>query len=84
MIILKNYNCGCIKCKKSFISHDTGDYDGESFCPECRKRNQEIAAKVDAIITNKRKNEPNKPKVSMFDYEKIRKAKKGSTTYLNI
>lgn len=77
-----NYNCICLKCKNSFTSDNEADFDGEAFCPKCTANNKEIAAKVDAIIAQKRT--VVKPKVEIYDLTAIRNSKKSVNNYINI
>lgn len=78
------FNCVCPKCTKKFVSNNGADYDGEAFCFDCIAKNKEIAAKVDAIIAQKRA-KADKPKVLGFDYEKVRNCKnKNVVHFMNI
>lgn len=76
------FQCKCIKCGVCFNSEDECDYDGEAFCPECIEKNKLVAAKVDAIIANRREARKGKATIPMFDYKNIKKG--GKVNYMNI
>ncbi len=77
----------CIKCKKSFLSTDEADFDGEGFCSDCEANNKIIAEQVDAQIATKRANRTNNavfPNVYQEMRSNPKTRNKSTVQYMNI
>lgn len=83
MDTLKSIDCVCIKCSSKFVSQDQADFDGDAFCPGCKAKNKEIAAKIDAQIALRRGGGKVEPAPSLID-QMVGSKRKGGTRYLRV